>query len=120
MKLSRPERGAGVTVRLLQLSRVTGTRHADGERAQKPGCRTNGFFNRLHFGRSHDNGFAWRPVMNILMAQTTTERPDSEATRLSPHFSRNDDGSYAAAYRNLRLKSAFQPIFSFAHPQPVG
>ena len=58
--------------------------------------------------------------MNILMAQTTTERPDSEATRLSPHFSRNDDGSYAAAYRNLRLKSAFQPIFSFAHPQPVG
>ena len=53
------------------------------------------------------------------MAQTT-DVPDTEATRSHPQFSRNDDGSYAAAYRNLRLKSAFQPIFRFAHPQPVG
>jgi EAL domain-containing protein (putative c-di-GMP-specific phosphodiesterase class I) len=43
-----------------------------------------------------------------------------EAARSIPQFIRNDDGSYAASYRGLRLKSAFQPIFSFAHPQPVG
>ena len=58
--------------------------------------------------------------MNSLMARTIIQRADSAAARPYSQFSRNDDGSYAATYRNLRLKSAFQPIFSFAHPQPVG
>lgn len=53
------------------------------------------------------------------MAQIS-DVPDTGAARSHPQFSRNDDGSFAATYRNLRLKSAFQPIFSFAHPQPVG
>ena len=39
---------------------------------------------------------------------------------LSRQLLHDDDGTYVALYGDLRLKSAFQPIFSFAHPTPVG
>lgn len=50
----------------------------------------------------------------------TTKADGQEAAPLASTLSRNDDGSYTASYKNLRLESAFQPIFSFAHPHPVG
>ena len=53
------------------------------------------------------------------MAQTS--KSESQVfPRFSHRFSQNDDGTYSARFGELLLKSAFQPIFSFAHPRPVG
>jgi EAL domain-containing protein (putative c-di-GMP-specific phosphodiesterase class I) len=64
---------------------------------------------------------------DVLTAQPTdpatalaTARAQTQAARPHPRFWRNDDGSFAAAYRDLRLKSAFQPIFRSGHPHPIG
>jgi len=47
-----------------------------------------------------------------------TDEQDSPDT--ARQFTRNADGSFDARFDGMQLRSAFQPIFSFAHPQPVG
>ncbi len=45
--------------------------------------------------------------------------PEQAVQRYSSLLSRQD-GHLEAAYRDYRIRSAFQPIFSFAHNRPVG
>src|SRR5436189_2095291 len=44
---------------------------------------------------------------------------DPTIHRFTPHL-RKQDGHIDALYRNLRIRSAYQPIYSFAHNRPVG
>jgi EAL domain-containing protein (putative c-di-GMP-specific phosphodiesterase class I) len=45
--------------------------------------------------------------------------PEPIVARLSPHL-RRQDGYVESQYRAFRVRSAYQPIYSFAHNRPVG
>src|ERR1043166_2088897 len=60
------------------------------------------------------------PVSSGTSAEIVAQLPaDSVLRRFAPHL-RLSDGCAEACYRDFRIKSAFQPIFSFAHNRPVG
>jgi EAL domain-containing protein (putative c-di-GMP-specific phosphodiesterase class I) len=45
--------------------------------------------------------------------------PDPRLDRYGPHL-RKQEGHVESLYRNFRIRSAYQPIYSFAHNRPVG
>jgi EAL domain-containing protein (putative c-di-GMP-specific phosphodiesterase class I) len=45
--------------------------------------------------------------------------PDPIVNRYAPHLRRHE-GHVESLYRNFRIRSAYQPIYSFAHNRPVG